>query len=139
MNENKLRWSLFLLRAALTAFFSVWALEKFVHPQTTVAIWKAFYFVDSLPLEASYAIGAVQAVMVFCFFFGILKFWSYGFLLVIHALSTILSASRLLDPYAGHNHLFWAAVPTLAALVVLFMHRREDTKFTLSRKTGALR
>ncbi len=94
--------------------------------------------VSNLPLEASYAIGVVQAVALACFFFGILKFWSYGFLMVIHGLGTILTYERLFDPYTGSNHLFWAAVPTLGALIVLFMLRREDTKFTLSSVIPAL-
>lgn len=137
--NQKLEWALFLLRASVAAFFTVWAIEKFVKPETTVAIWKAFYFVGNLPPEASYGIGLLQLIAVFCFFFGVLKFWSYGFLMVIHALSTLSSYERLMNPYDGHNHLFWAAVPTLAALIVLFMMRESDVKFTLSRKIQGLR
>lgn len=133
MSEQKLKWALFGLRLSLTAFFAVWAIEKFVKPDVTVAIWKTFYLVDNLPLEASYAIGVIQTAAILCFFLGVLKFWSYGFLMVIHGVGTILTYERLLDPYTGPNHLFWAAVPTLAALVALFMLRREDTMLTMSR------
>ena len=133
MSAQKLKWALFGLRLSLTAFFAVWAIEKFVKPDVTVAVWKTFYLVDNLPLEASYAIGVTQTAAILCFFLGVLKFWSYGFLMVIHGVGTILTYERLLDPYTGPNHLFWAAVPTLAALIALFMLRREDTMFTVSR------
>ena len=138
MTEQKLKIGLFILRASLTAFFAIWVIEKFAHPETTVAIWKAFYMVDSLPLAGSYVIGVFQAAVLFCFFFGVLKFWSYGILMVMHGLSTLSSYERLLDPYSGSNHLFWAAVPTLGALVLLFMLRHADTKFTISSKIKAL-
>jgi len=138
MITAKLRLSLFILRLSITAFFSIWVLEKFLKPETTAAIWKAFYLVGDLPLEASYVIGAVQALALLCFFFGILKFWSYGFFMVIHGLGTVMTYGPLFDPYTGVNHLFWAAVPTLGALTVLFMLRREDTMFTFSSKVGAL-
>ena len=134
MTDEKLKWALFALRLTLAIFFAVWALEKFVKPETTVAIWEAFYMVDNLPHVASYAIGAVQGLAVFCLLFGILKFWSYGFFMIIHGLGTIMTYERLFDPYTGSNHLFIAAIPVLGALMALFMLRQEDTKFTLSSK-----
>lgn len=138
MENSRLKLSLFILRASVTAFFAIWVIEKFIKPETTVAIWKTFYFVSNLPLQASYAIGAIQAAALLCFFFGVLKFWSYGFLMLIHGLGTILSYGRLLDPYTGSNHLFWAAVPTLGALIVLFIMRHDDTFMTISSKVRAL-
>ena len=134
MDNSNLKLSLFILRATITLFFLVWAIEKFVEPETTVAIWKAFYMVDNLPLGASYAIGALQLAVLACFFFGILKFWSYGFFMVIHGLGTLSTWERILNPYEGHNHLFIAAIPTLGALIALFLLRDEDTLFTLPKK-----
>ena len=133
MDNNALKLPLFVLRATITLFFLVWAVEKFMKPEVTVAIWKAFYMVDNLPLEASYAIGVLQLAALACFFFGILKFWSYGFFLVIHALGTLSTYERLLNPYEGSNHLFAAAIPVLGALIALFMLRDKDTFLTFSR------
>ena len=42
MTDSKLKLSLFAIRFTLFLFFSVWAIEKFIKPETTVAIWKAF-------------------------------------------------------------------------------------------------
>ena len=137
MSGSKLKLALYILRFGIAFFFAIWALEKFVKPETTVAIWKAFYFVDALPIQASYLIGVIQAATILLFFFGVLKFWTYGLLLVMHAGSTILSFDRILDPYTGSNHLFAAAVPVLGALLALFILRDEDTLFTLSGKVRA--
>ena len=138
MADSNLKLPLFILRLTLTVFYAVWALEKFLEPETTVAIWRAFYMVDNLPLAASYVIGVVQFAVIACFFFGILKFWSYGFLMVIHLLGTLTTYERLLNPYEGHNHLFIAAIPTLGALIALFLLREADTMFTLSGKRQSL-
>ncbi|MEM9616499.1 MAG: hypothetical protein AAF936_00930 [Pseudomonadota bacterium] len=136
MSNSNLKTALFILRLGITIFFAVWALEKFIKPETTVAIWEAFYHVDALPLQASYAIGALQAAVVLCFFFGILKFWSYGLLMLMHAGSTVSSYEQLFNPYTGSNHLFVAAIPVLGALIALFLMRSDDTLLTLPAKTG---
>ncbi len=137
MTNTNLKLSLFAIRLSLVFFFAIWAIEKFIKPETTVAIWKAFYMVADLPLEASYVIGVVQSIAVLCLLFGVAKFWSYGFFLVIHSIGTILTYERLLDPYTGSNHLFAAAVPVVGALFVLFLLRDEDTFLTLSQRKHA--
>ena len=133
MAGSSLKLALFTLRLTLAIFFAVWALEKFLKPETTVAIWKAFYLVESLPLEASYVIGVIQGVAVLCFLLGIAKTWSYGFFLLIHTVGTFLTYEKLLDPYTGVNHLFVAAIPVTGALLALFLLRKEDTFLSLSR------
>ncbi|MEL6371146.1 MAG: hypothetical protein AAFR03_10550 [Pseudomonadota bacterium] len=133
MTSSKLSLALFVLRLTLTIFFAVWAAEKFIKPETTVAIWKAFYLVENLPLTASYAIGALQVLAIAGFFFGIARFWSYGFLMVIHGVGTALTYERLINPFEGPNHLFIAAIPVLGALIALFIMRDEDTILTIGR------
>ena len=51
----------------------------------------------------------------------------------MHAVSTLSSYRQLLNPYEPPNHLFWAAVPTLAALVGLFLLRKDDVFLTVTR------
>lgn len=134
MADANIKKALFIIRLGITIFFAVWALEKFVKPETTIAIWEHFYHVNALPVAAAYAIGALQATAVLCFFFGVLKFWSYGFLMLMHAGSTIFSYEQLLNPYSGSNHLFVAAIPVLGALIALFLLRKHDTLLTLGRR-----
>lgn len=128
-----LKVALLVLRLSLAAFFAVWVLEKFVKPESTSAIWAHFYFFDQMPAMGPYIIGAVQAAILLAFVLGVLKFWSYGLLMVMHALSTLSTWSQLLHPYDGGNHLFWAGVPALGAFVALFLLRKEDTLFSLGK------
>ena len=130
---SNLKPALAILRYALSAFLAVWVVEKFLHPETTVAIWKHFYLVEAMPEVGSYVIGAIQAVALLGFVLGVAKFWSYGFWFVTHSLGTVLSYKQLLNPYDSVNHLFWAAVPVAAAFLLLFLLRREDTLGTLGK------
>ncbi|MGF1545524.1 MAG: hypothetical protein ACFB00_13695 [Parvularculaceae bacterium] len=132
MSSQKL--GLFALRLSLTIFFAVWAIEKFIKPDTTAAIWKSFYLVESLPATGSYVVGGVQSLVIVLFFFGIARFWTYGFLLVTHGIGTLLTYEKLLNPYESINHLFIAAIPVFGALLALFLMRGEDTLFTLGRR-----
>ncbi|NWG45256.1 MAG: DoxX protein [Alphaproteobacteria bacterium] len=134
MPDRKLPIALAIIRYSVFAFFAVWVVEKFVKPESTVAIWKIFYFTENLPLEASYGIGVVQAVILIGFVLGLARTWTYGLLTLMHALSTLSTYEPLLDPYTRVNHLFWAAVPTLGAMIALFLLREADTIGTLRRR-----
>ncbi|OZH54429.1 DoxX protein, partial [Hydrocoleum sp. CS-953] len=59
------------------------------------------------------------------------KAFSYGAMLGMHLISVLSTYKQLLNPYAPGNQLFWAAVPTLAAMIGLFLLKDEDRLFTL--------
>ena len=130
----KLQLSLFIMRLTVAAFFLVWALEKFLSPESTIGIFEHFYGIADMPMGAVYAAGAIQLVFVLAFLFvGRFRLITVGGLLVMHAVSTASSWSQLINPYEGGNHLFWAAVPTLGALIALFLLRDEDRLYTIGR------
>jgi hypothetical protein len=131
MTDSKLPLALFIMRVTIAAFFAIWAIEKFVKPDTTGRIWAKFYLIEGLPHAGSYAIGVLQLLLVIALLLGIWKFWSTGALMLMHGVSTLSTWALLIDPYSGSNHLFWAAVPTLGALIALFLLRDEDTLYTL--------
>ena len=126
-----LQIALLILRLSFAAFFGIWVVEKFVDPTNFQAIFAHFYMIKNIPVEAIYAIGAFQAVILLGFLLGLFRFWTYGALMVMHGLSTASTWRNLINPYEGPNHLFWAAVPTLGVIVVLFLMRDEDNLFTL--------
>lgn len=129
---SKLTLSLFILRVSVAAFFAVWALEKFIKPESTVGIFEGFYGISGLPLWAVYVIGAVQLALIIAFLvWAKFRTVSVGALLLMHAGSTLSTWQQLIDPYSGPNHLFWAAVPALGALIALFILRDEDRLFTV--------
>lgn len=126
--------ALLALRLTLSAFFLVWAIEKFVKPETTAAIFARFYGLDDLPPEASYAAGAIQLFLIAGFTVAARFRWFFvGALMLMHGFVTVTTWDILINPYEGSNHLFWAGVPTLGGLIALFALRERDTLLTVGR------
>lgn len=123
--EKRLPIALAVMRLSIGAFFLVWSLEKLLAPEIARRVFGTFYFTE-LPAVVSYAIGAGQTVIVLAFLAGAFRTWTYGALLAMHSVSVLSTWQRLADPYEPPNHLFWAGVPVLAALVALFMLRDAD-------------
>ena len=131
-NDRPLALSLAALRLSTGAFFLIWAVEKILAPEIARRVFETFY--SSSPSDGVLlAIGILQGLVILAFMAGLFRFWTYGALLVMHGVSVLVSAPRLLDPFTPPNHLFWAAVPVLALLAVLFFLRERDTLLVLRR------
>lgn len=129
--DRPLIWSLAILRFSTGAFFLIWALEKIFAPEIARRVFETFYF--SSPSDTMLLLaGLLQLLFVLAFMAGFFRFWTYGALLAMHAVSVVSSFPRLLDPFTPPNHLFWAGVPVLGLLVALFLLRNRDNLFTLS-------
>ena len=126
-----LQVALLVLRVSLAAFFLIWSVEKILAPELALRVFQTFYF-SSPSTEILIALGVLQTAIVLAFLAGLFKTWTYGLLLAMHAVSTASSWERLLNPYEPPNHLFWAAIPVLGALLALFLLRRRDNLLTLS-------
>lgn len=121
--------SLLLLRLTIAVFLALWTMVKLAAPERALGVYDKFYkpiFQVDLPLEAFLGVGALQAAIVLAFALGLLKFWSYGAVLVMHGVSTLSTWRELMDPATSPNLLFWAAVPVLASCLALFLLRRWD-------------
>ncbi|VEP16973.1 conserved membrane hypothetical protein [Hyella patelloides LEGE 07179] len=131
--EQKLKISLALIRFSTGIFFLVWSLEKFISPENAQKIFSKFYFMEISPAISQTA-GIVQTIIVLAFMAGLLKTWTYGAILGMHAVSTFSTYQQLLNPYetSTSNKLFWAAVPLLAALIGLFLMRKEDNLLSIT-------
>ena len=116
------------LRLSLALVFAAWAADKFVNPDHGAAVFQGFYGMEAAPPTLAHAAGAVQAVLVAAFTLGIAKTWSYGAVLIMHAVTTAVSWKA----YLGlENILFFSAWPMLAGLVALWLLRDEDRILTL--------
>jgi hypothetical protein len=125
---RRLALSLLLLRLTLALVFGAWAADKFVNPEHGAAVLQGFYGLKDVPVTAIHALGAAQAALVLAFVVGLARTWSYGAVLVMHAITTAVSWKA----YLGlDNILFFSAWPMLAALVALFLLREQDTMLTL--------
>ncbi len=129
--NSALKLSLLLLRLGVFIVFFMWALDKLINPDHAAAVFSKFYFFDGLSTSLAYTIGVVQMLIVLSFLLGIKKNFSYGLVLVMHLVSTLLSYERYFDPWTSPNLLFFAAWPMLAAITALYLLREEDTLFTV--------
>ena len=133
--EEKLRLSLLLLRLGVFIVMFMWTLDKFVNPDHAIGIYKQFYFLSGVPTGIMYALGAAEMVIILGFVVGFMKRWTYGIVLVLHAVSTFSSFGRYLDPWK--NLLFFAAWPMLAACITLYLLRDEDTLYAARGRQSA--
>ena len=130
--QQKLGIGLALIRLSTGIFFLVWSIEKIIHPEVIQRVFSRFYMME-ISSTASIAIGVIQTLIILAFMAGLFKIWTYGAILGMHAVSTFSTYKELFNPYEPPNHLFWAAVPTLAALIALFLLRKEDNMFVISK------
>lgn len=132
-DNNRLRIALFALRLGVFIVMAMWSLDKLLAPDHAAAVFENFYFIPGIGAGLLAVIGLVQLTIEVAFVLGLWKFWTYGFVLVTHAISTISSWQQYLDPF---NHmLFLAAIPMLAACIALFMLRDADTLLTLGGRS----
>jgi putative oxidoreductase len=118
--------ALLALRITLGLFLLQWGVEKFVVPQSNVAIWSTFYGIAIAP-ALGYVFGAAEIAIAVCLFLGLWRTVAYGAALALHAVTVLVSWRPLLQPWADPvNHLFIASVPVLGALVALFLLRHWD-------------
>lgn len=131
--DKNLSKGLFILRISIVLFLVPWVLEKFTKPEQTAKIFSHFYHVDDLPVAGSYAVGVAWVLLLLAFAFGIKKRISYGLVTLFHGLATIFSIHYMLPFLESYNHLFLAALPTLAGMILLYMMRDRDTIGTVGR------
>ena len=129
--RNRLASSLLILRLSLGIFLLLWALEKFILPQTTKEIWSNFY---QMPISGTIVtiLAILQTLLAIAFLIGFLRSFTYGIALGINAVTFISTWRQLLDPWGlvsgeAINHLFLAGIPVLAGFIVLFLLHPWDT------------
>ncbi|MCJ8317644.1 hypothetical protein [Idiomarina sp.] len=126
--EQKLPWALLILRVGIFVVMFVWALDKFINPAHTAAVFEGFYGISGLSTTLATVLGALQVILCLAFLVGLWKTVTYGLILALHAVSTFSSFPQYIDAF--NNLLFFAAWPMLAACLALFLLREHDTKLS---------
>ncbi len=123
--QGRLATALLILRLSLGVFLLLWALEKFILPQTTAEIWASFY---KIPISSAIItiLAILQTLLAIAFIIGWLRPITYGIALGINAVTFISTWQQLLDPWGlatgeSVNHLFLAGIPVLAGFVALYI------------------
>lgn len=124
-----------LLGLRISVFFVMfmWTIDKFINPAHAAKIYEKFYFISGLESSVMLILGAFELMILTAFLSGLYKKFSYGFVLVIHAISTLSSFKQYLSPFEGPHLLFFAAWPMLAACIALFLLRDEDVMLTFCK------
>ena len=128
-HSAKLANALLLLRLSVFLVMLMWTLDKFINPDHSAAVYANFYQLGGLGPQVFLIIGALELLLLLAFVTGFKKTFSYGLVLVIHAVSTLSTWQQYLDPF--NNLLFFAAIPMLAACWTLFSLRELDTRLSL--------
>ena len=125
--NDRLPRALLLLRLGVFVVMFIWTIDKFVRPEHTAKIFANFYFIGGLGNLPVYLIGAVEMAILLGFLAGFKKRFTYGFVLLLHGISTLLAFKQYINPFEGPNLLFFAAWPMLAACFALYTLRDLDT------------
>lgn len=126
--EKRLAWSLLTLRLSVFIVMLIWALDKWINPAHTAAVFDNFYGISGLGEMAAAVLGGLQIILCILFVLGVAKFVTYGIIFILHGASTLSSYAQYLDAF--NNLLFFAAWPMWAACFTLFFMRSYD-RFTL--------
>ena len=128
---DRVRLPLFLLRIGVFIVMLMWTLDKFVRPGHAAVIFKKFYGIDGISPTVFYVIGALELLLLVGFVTGTAKRYTYGLVLLLHAISTLASYQQYLAPF--DNLLFFAAWPMLAACITLYLLRDLDTLWAMQK------
>ena len=130
--EKRLTIGLLAARLGVACVFLVWAIDRLTNYAHNSGMMEHYYFIK-FPPAALLAMGLIELVFVLGFLFGVKKFWTYGFILAAHAVTTLVSFKRLIPPYETHELLYFGAIPMLGACVFLFLLREYDTLLNFSK------
>ena len=130
--EDRLPLALFFLRLGVFVVFFIWTVDKLLRPEHAASIFERYYFLGGLGRETAYLIGAVEMLLILGFLLGLAKRYTYGAVLILHAISTLATFAKYIAPFEAHNLLYFAAWPMLAACFALYMLRDFDTLWTIS-------
>ncbi|MBA1149530.1 hypothetical protein H0Z60_21010 [Ectothiorhodospiraceae bacterium WFHF3C12] len=126
----RLRASLLMLRLTVFLVMLMWTLDKLVNPTHSAKVFAGFYGIDNAQSLMA-VIGIAELFLIVAFVLGVLKRWTYGLVLLLHAVSTLSSFPQYLQPW--DHLLFFAAWPMLAACAALYLLRDSDTLLTVKR------
>ena len=132
MNYN-LKLPLFLTRLSIFYFMLPWQLMRFTAPEQVVGIAKRHYkftMPESLPLIT----GVFMMAILIAFLLGVKKRISYGLVLVLHTIGTLMTLPKLVIGLESFYILFLAAIPVIFAMLLLYILRDEDTMLSLNIK-----
>ena len=130
MASHTLRLPLFLTRLSIFLFMLPWQIMRFTKPEAINSISNKYYKF-SMPEIGSTITGVLMMALLIAFLVGFKKKISYLLVLVLHGIGTVMTIPNLIPGLEGYNQLFLAAVPAIAAMLLLYVLRDEDTMLSV--------
>ncbi len=128
--ERREAWALLMLRLGLGWFLFVWAVNKFLAPQQTVAIWGYFHGIE-IAAQAPYWLGAGQVALALAIMLGLMRRASYALGFATHAVTVFVIIEQLVTPfviedgYPAHRNNS-VALAVLGGFWALYLLRARD-------------
>lgn len=130
MASHTLRLPLFLTRIAIVLFMLPWQLMRFSKPEVVNNI-STKYYKFAMPEIGSTITGVLMMALLIAFLVGFKKNISYLLVLILHGVGTLMTLPYLIPGTENFNALFLAAIPTVAAMLLLYCLRDEDTMLSV--------
>ena len=132
--ERRIEIALLIIRLTAAIFIGLWATLKFHHPEWQRNIFEGAYNISFLTItdNLSYFLGTVQIIIILAFVSGFMRTWTYGAMMLMSAAGVIGSLGSFMTYYNYPKNLMLTSIPTLGALIALFILRDMDNLFSLS-------
>ena len=131
---NKLRYPLFFTRVSIFYFLLPWVLMRFSAPEKSKGIASKYYMIADMPNLLNTAIGVFWVVLIVSFVAGFKKRISYGLVLCFHTIGTVFTAPYLIVGTESARNVFFAAIPVIGAMLLLYLLREEDSFLAVDGK-----
>src|SRR6266436_6681677 len=102
-DRNRVGVALLVLRLTVFLVMLVWTIDKLVRPAHAISVYEHFYFLRGLGPAIIYSIGVAELALLFGFVIGFAPPFTYGVVLLLHAVSTLSSCQQYFHPYQGPN------------------------------------
>jgi uncharacterized membrane protein len=132
---NSLKAVLLFTRLAIFYFLLPWQLIRFAKPEAINNISNKYYKFAASEMFSMIS-GVLMMLLLIAFVTGFKKRISYGLVLILHTIGTIMTTPYLIVGSDNINMLFLAAIPTIAAMALLYILREEDTILSFKGKLG---
>jgi len=130
MSTHTLKLPLFLTRLSIFYFMLPWQIMRFTKPESISRISDKYYKF-AMPEIGSTITGVLMIALLIAFVIGFKKEISYLLVLILHGVGTLMTIPYLIPGIEGYNQLFLAAIPTVAAMLLLYCLRDEDTMLSI--------
>ena len=132
MTKN-LKLPLFFTRLSIALFLFPWVLMRLTKVEAGAGLFEKYYFIKGMPNAVALIIAIFWAVLLLAFVTGLKKRISYGLVLLLHGIGTLMTLPYLIPGTENFKILFMAAIPTAAAMGLLYLLRNEDTLLSIDK------